>query len=533
MKKVLVLAAGVVLAAAFSGTAGAATWTGVVLAKDAKRKAVVTVSRGVVRTVRTPSKFRRLRVGQRVAVTARTRPDGTFAAAVVRGQGRVTRVRFRGVVVRHDRRAGRLILSAGSSVFAARMTARSLASASPDSGLRPGDKVAVDAEVGDGKLEAGDVDEIGHADVLELEGIFLRTTEDGFDIAVVHRGLVHVVVPDGMLVPPFKAGDQIEVLVRVAADGSFRYMKGRPDERDYGKGKDKSEFHAEGVLVGKSPLSVSVRGEKETLRCAIPAGLDLSFFRLGEKAKLVCVSRDGDLVMIKLKTENGWVAGDGSGELGVHGVLTSKSATSIGVRREDTTLVTCGLPVGLDLSLFPLGEKVKLHCHLKAGRWLFASLQGESASIDEHGVVELYVYGAFQGRSGSDVSVRRADGSLFGCAAPETLDLSYFRVGEQVKLHCRLGEGGRTLLSVRSERFTVGADGSVELYMNGAVSSTTDSSVTVTGEDGASYTCTFAPGPDMSKFPPATRVKMHCHLMGNALRLEYLKSETAVVEIKL
>jgi hypothetical protein len=76
----------------------------------------VLVSRASVGTLRAPDKFRRLRAGQRVAVTARALPDGTFAAAVVRGQGRVTRVRSRGVVVRHDRRAGRLILSSDSVV---------------------------------------------------------------------------------------------------------------------------------------------------------------------------------------------------------------------------------------------------------------------------------------------------------------------------------------------------------------------------------------------------------------------------------
>src|SRR5215218_139121 len=145
MKKLLVLAAGVILAAALSGTADAARWSGVIVAKDAKRKAVVTVSRGSVRTLRAPAKFRRLRVGQRVAVIARALPDGTFAAAVVRGTGPRHPRSLRGVVVRHDRRAGRLILSAGSSVFPARMTGRSPASASPDSGLRPGDKVTVDA----------------------------------------------------------------------------------------------------------------------------------------------------------------------------------------------------------------------------------------------------------------------------------------------------------------------------------------------------------------------------------------------------
>jgi hypothetical protein len=47
------------------------------------------------------------------------------------------------------------------------------------------------------------------------------------------------------------------------------------------------------------------------------------------------------------------------------------------------------LPAGLDLSLFRLGEKVKLHCDFEAGRWVFASLHGENASIDEHGVIEL------------------------------------------------------------------------------------------------------------------------------------------------
>lgn len=87
----------------------------------AVRKAVVVVSRGSVRTVRTPNKFRHLRVGQRVAANARKLSDGTYVAAAVRGQGRVSRVRFRGVVVRQDRRAGRLILSAGKSLFAARM----------------------------------------------------------------------------------------------------------------------------------------------------------------------------------------------------------------------------------------------------------------------------------------------------------------------------------------------------------------------------------------------------------------------------
>jgi hypothetical protein len=532
MKRAFVLAAALVTAAALNGTADAARWNGVIVAKDAKRKAVVTVSHGSVRTVRAPNKFRHLRVGQRVAVNARMLTDGTYAAAAVRGQGRVSRVRFGGVVVRQERRAGRLILSAGKSVFAARTTGRATASAAPGRGLTPGDKVAIDGDVGDGSLDADEVDEVGHVSLLELEGIFLYASKGGFDIAVVHRGLVHIEVPEGKLVPPFKAGDQVALLVGVGEDGTFTFRKGRSDVDDNGKYKDDGTFEAYGVLVGKSPLSVSVRGEKGTLSCAIPAGLDLAFFRIGEKAKLLCLSRDGDLVMTKLKTDSGYVSGDGSGELSQYGVLTTKSATSIGVRREDTTLATCSLRSPVDLSYFRLGEKVKMHCRLEAGKWFFASLHGESASIDEHGLVELYVHGAFQGRSGPAVVVRRADGSDLGCDAPASMNLSYFAVGEQVKLVCRLNPTGRTLLSMRSERYTVGADGSVELYAYGTLTATSDGSVTVTASDSQAFTCAFPAGLDLSKFPVGTQVKVHCHMVVGSFRLDYMKSETAVVEVK-
>ena len=46
MKRAFVLAAALVTAAALNGTADAARWNGVIVAKDAKRKAVITVSPG-------------------------------------------------------------------------------------------------------------------------------------------------------------------------------------------------------------------------------------------------------------------------------------------------------------------------------------------------------------------------------------------------------------------------------------------------------------------------------------------------------
>lgn len=73
-------------------TAGAATFRGAVVAKDAARKALVTASRdGTVRTVRLHNGFARFRVGGLVAVRGAKLPDGTFSAASVRPIGKAPR----------------------------------------------------------------------------------------------------------------------------------------------------------------------------------------------------------------------------------------------------------------------------------------------------------------------------------------------------------------------------------------------------------------------------------------------------------
>src|SRR5437867_6476963 len=81
MKRVLVLAVatiGLVLPAA----ANAGAFQGVVIAKNAKRHAIVTASaNGTVRTVRAPKAFRKIGLGALVAIRAGKLPDGTFAAS--------------------------------------------------------------------------------------------------------------------------------------------------------------------------------------------------------------------------------------------------------------------------------------------------------------------------------------------------------------------------------------------------------------------------------------------------------------------
>jgi len=72
--------------------------------------------------------------------------------------------------------------------------------------------------------------------------------------------------------------------------------------------------------------------------------------------------------------------------------------------------------------------------------------------------------------------------------------------------------------------------GSSDVY--GAVSATTETSVSVTPTDGAVVSCSVPAGTDLSKFPGGTNVKMPCHKIAGEVRLEYLKLEHAVLEIR-
>jgi hypothetical protein len=379
---------------------------------------------------------------------------------------------------------------------------------------------------------AGDATETGRAKLVELEGIFLHTKGEGFDLAVVARGLVHVDVPDGAVLPNFEPGDQVRMLVLIGRDGTFTYIRGAEEgEKPHKPDSPKDGSEAHGVLAEKDAYSVTVRTEADKrVQCAVPSGMDLSIFRVGEQVKIRCLSRENRDVLVKIQSNYGWVKADGSGELSAHGALTKGSGT-VSVRREDGLTMSCLVPGGVDLGPFRTGEAVKLHCRLAADGFVFAAIYSETASLDSDGVLRLHASGLLQERTGVPLTVRRADGSLFACNAPADFQLSYFSVGERVKMTCRVDGGANTLLAMESERYSVGADGSVELYLHGSVSATSATSVSVTATDSTTVSCSVPSGTDLSKFPVGTNVKMHCHRIAGEFRLEYLKSEHAVLEI--
>lgn len=175
---------------------------------------------------------------------------------------------------------------------------------------------------------------------------------------------------------------------------------------------------------------------------------------------------------------------------------------------------------------------MKLHCHLGEDGFVFSSISSESASLGEDGILQVYGSGLLQARTAVPVAVRKPDGTMFSCNAPADFDLSFFSVGESVSLTCRVDGGVNTLLKARSERYQVGADGSVEVYLHGTLDAKTDTSVTVRGSDGHTVTCQVPPGTDLNAFGVGATVKMHCHRRDGQFRLAYLKSESAVIELE-
>ena len=167
MRRALILAAGLAALVA-APTAAAGSFTGVTVAKDAKRKALVVVSGRSVRTVRAGARFARLRVGQRIVIRASRNADGTYQAVSVR-----------------------------------------------PAGLEAGDRVDIVAKLSAAATWSANPTKTGRAKLVQLEGIFLHTKDDGFDLAVVARGLVHVDVPEGAVPPNFEPGDQVSMLVLI------------------------------------------------------------------------------------------------------------------------------------------------------------------------------------------------------------------------------------------------------------------------------------------------------------------------------
>jgi hypothetical protein len=463
MKRYLLLLAASIaaLAVVLPATAGAATFRGAVVAKDAARKALVTASSdGTVRTVRLHAKFNRFRVGSTVVVRGAKLPDGTYSAAAVRRLGKARGTHLRGTVVR--RIGARLVMSAGGSVFALRLTGKQ--GAAEGSGLKPGDRVDCHVRFKGGSPEArsGDVDKVGHDGQLVLEGIYLATGDDGsLEVAVVHRGRVLVAVPDEVEVPDFTAGDEIALVVTVEDDGSFTLVKAQNEnEAGEGEGDDdggtdigKEQFSTPGILsaIGVDGLSVKVQGRPEPVRCTFKAGsVDLTGYAVGQWVYVTCKYGDGRFVLVSIKHKDAPPPADAP--LTAVGTIDSLDSGQVSVDVDGSEQpVSCAVPAGMDLLGFVEGDTVKMYCvKSEAGAWTVKALISDHASISPDGSW-FVVEGSILSVNSAQISLDVADrDSPVTCAVAEGADLSAFNVGDEVTMKCKLIGGGFKLKLLES-----------------------------------------------------------------------------------
>lgn len=315
MKHIALLAILATAALLPAAAEAAAPWSGVVVTTDAHRGTAVTASAGgLVRTVRLQLGAPRLRAGFRVTVSALPLADGTFALRGVRVTGRATRARVRGVVVGYQRTSARTLLSAGGSVFAFRSGSdRTTAAVSEP---KPGDRIVADVTIKDGgSLVAAGVSTVGHAGVVELEGIFTKLDGAKLELAAVERGLVSVTVPAGVTLPALKPGDEITVIAEIGADGSFTLVSLDAKDGD-GKGADLTgdggEVEAQGTITSLAPLTVAPE-EGSAVSCAVPAGVSLDGFAVGDSVELKCEVTPAGLVLATLESDTSSI-GAGGGE---------------------------------------------------------------------------------------------------------------------------------------------------------------------------------------------------------------------------
>jgi hypothetical protein len=461
MKRIALLLAvsATALIVVLPATAGAATFKGVVIAKDSARKTLVTASRdGTVRTVRLNAGLKRFGVGSAVAVRGSRLPDGTFSAAAVRRTGKARHAHVRATLVK--RLGARLALSAGGSVFALRL--RGKAGASAGGGFQPGDTLDADADVKGGGLESTEhrLTKTGHDGQVVIEGIYLATAEDGtLELAVVHRGRVFVNVPDGVEVPQFAAGDEVALVVTVEDDGSLTLVKGEneTDPGDEGEDEDGNvdighdRFSVAGILASVTDAAVAVKVEHrdEPVRCAVPDDFDLTGFEAGQKVYMTCEFDEGHFVLVELKQKVPPPSGDAISAVGTITELDS-SHVSVEVDDQDDP-VTCRVPAGMDLLGFTVGDEVKMYCVKADGGFVVKALLSDHAVISPEGSW-FYAQGTILEVNSLRVSVSVEDHpSPVTCPVMPGADLSGFHAGDAVKMKCMFLDGGFKLKLLQSE----------------------------------------------------------------------------------
>jgi hypothetical protein len=170
----------------------------------------------------------RLKVGQRINMTARTLRNGTLAASAVRVVGRAHTVRFRGLLLKKN--GARLVLSANGALIVVKRGAARTTSSANDDNPQVGTMVDVTAKVdNDDELDEEDLNPV---DANHPGGAIEGTLTLGTGkITVVSEHLALVLnVPTGFDLSKFANGDEVLAQFTQGTDGTLTLTTLSSDE---------------------------------------------------------------------------------------------------------------------------------------------------------------------------------------------------------------------------------------------------------------------------------------------------------------
>ena len=244
MKRLLVVGLLAAAAAVFPAVAGAATFRGVVVA----RQSGVLLVAGPSGSVRAFSG--QARVGARVVLSGQR----------LRVVGLARRAQLRGVVVR--RSGGLVFLSAARHVLAVRSSRLLASGGDTPTGPQPGDVVSAQVGINDeGDLSEQEVEDVGHQGGTSVQAVVSAVAPGSVTLTVNGQQLT-IPLPAGLSLPATLVGTQVELQLSFAGgeataasateDDQGEDQQG--DSQDQSSGDDQS---GSGQTSGDGPQSVS------------------------------------------------------------------------------------------------------------------------------------------------------------------------------------------------------------------------------------------------------------------------------------
>jgi hypothetical protein len=254
-----------------------------------------------------------VRVGDRVLVQTTAPRDGTFRAAHLRVLSHERRAIVRGVVMR--RLARSTLVATGHSIVRIRSGAtRNTASARDHGDLRIGEIGEFRIRFDDDDLFAEHVQAVGQAGNVRIEGAVVSVSP----FVVSLEGLpITITVPTGITLPAgLAAGDRIELTVQAGTGNVFTLVSIDEVENANPATAANDDVDVRGHVVSSTATQIVIASGGSTFTFTAPTGVTLPILAQGTFVRARGVTRNGVLILERLRLEDDGGGGDGGGDGG-------------------------------------------------------------------------------------------------------------------------------------------------------------------------------------------------------------------------